>query len=297
MERWNRDRYPSWNQLQAHYQGLCHYFRVPNQGAPGARHTLDLAAVAHALETRPRKLYASLKVLHQEGLVHFTEEREDYAYLQLVATPEAVWHYKQNQPRSTALLDYVLRTHGGKAYSEEVRFLPTNWRMRFGLSPEQLETRLRRLVQQEVIAYRPAVGEPTLRFRVPRHALSRREVNWEKYEFLRAQNDHRLREMLRYIDGPEVCRSLFIQQYFGEKAHQPCGRCDVCIGRHKTRVSDGEYSDIQRAILAFLHQRPTSYRDVLSQVKAGTPGQREKVLRYLLDKEIVKLEKGKLRVG
>ena len=298
MERWNQDRYPTWDQLQAHYQALCGHFRVSTQGYDSTRHLLDLVSLAKKFQTPPRKLYASLKVLHQEGLLHFTEEREDFAYLQLTTTPEALWRYKQSYPRHADLLDYLLRSHGGKAYVEEVSLLPSQWAMRFGWSAEELNQRLHELMRHEVLTYRPAAQEPTIRFLQPRHRLTRQEVDWQKYEFLRERSEQRLREMLRYVDSQEVCRSLFIQQYFGEKAHEPCGRCDVCIGRHKTKVSDDEYSTLQAAILRQIRQAPVSYRDLLFHLRAGTPAQREKVLRYLMDKQIVVMgEGGKLQMG
>ena len=287
LKRWNAERYPSWEQLQQHYQKLCSYYRISAQGGHSPVHLLDLGGVAAELEISPRRLYASLRVLSLERLVEFSEDSDDYGYLQLTATPEAVWHYKHNQPGSAPLLDYLLRLYGGEAYTQEVRFVPVHWAMRFGWSVEELEQRLRRLVQADVLTYLPPSGQPTLRFLQPRHLLTRREINWEKYEFLRQQNDRRLAALLRYVETTAVCRSLLIQQYFGEQAHEPCGRCDVCIGRHKTQVKDQEFKDIQRAILAFLHRRPASYRDTLLQVKAGSPAQREKVLRYLMDKQIV----------
>jgi ATP-dependent DNA helicase RecQ len=287
LQRWNRDRYPSWEQLQQHYQQLCTHFRVPNQGYDRSVHLLDLGGLASDLDLSPRKLYASLRVLNLEGLVAFAEDSDDYGYLQVTATPESVWHYKQNQPSSQAMLDYLLRIYGGEAYTQEVRFLPVHWAMRFGWTVEELEQKLQRLVQHEVLTYMPATGQPTLRFLRPRHLLTQAEVNWSKYQFLQAQNDRRLAALIGYVENTEVCRSLVIQHYFGEKAHDPCGRCDVCMGRHQTKVNDGEFRDIQRAIMAYLHRGPASYRDTLLQVTSGTPAQREKVLRYLIDKQLI----------
>lgn len=287
MQRWSADRYPTWEQLQRHYQELCNYFRVPNQGMNKATHVLDIAELARSLDTPPRKLYASLKVLHQEGLVHFTEDREDYAYIQVTASPDALHRYKSNWPRSVDLLDHLLRSFGGKAYTEEVPFLPRQWAMRFGWDMEELNRRMQRLMEHEVLSFRPAFNEPTLAFLQPRHVLTQKEINWEKYEFLKQRNRQRLEEMLSYVKETKVCRSLMIQQYFGEKAHQPCGRCDVCIGRTRTKVSDTEYTFLQNAILAYISGNRVSYRDVLDKMKDGTPAQREKVLRYLIDKELV----------
>jgi ATP-dependent DNA helicase RecQ len=93
--------------------------------------------------------------------------------------------------------------------------------------------------------------------------------------------------MKDYIQQDQICRSLLIQQYFGENAHQPCGKCDVCIGRNKTKVNDGEFKTIQKALMERLNLSALSYRDLIIAVNRGSPAQREKVLRYLMDKEVI----------
>jgi len=102
----------------------------------------------------------------------------------------------------------------------------------------------------------------------------------------------------RYAVGDDCRERALLAHFDASSDARPCGRCDVCIGRHKTKVSDDEYSTLQAAILRQIRQAPVSYRDLLSQLKEGTPAQREKVLRYLMDKQIVVMgEGGKLQMG
>ena len=93
--------------------------------------------------------------------------------------------------------------------------------------------------------------------------------------------------MLRYVENKSMCRQLMIQQYFGEKASEPCGRCDVCIGRFKSKVADSEFESIKKAVVAFIQAKTPRYRDVLAECRVGSPAQREKVLRYLLDQKVI----------
>ncbi|MEM9987225.1 MAG: ATP-dependent DNA helicase RecQ, partial [Bacteroidota bacterium] len=46
MERWSKDKYPSWEQLQSHYQQLCNHFRIPNSVPSSQAHLLDIAGLA-----------------------------------------------------------------------------------------------------------------------------------------------------------------------------------------------------------------------------------------------------------
>ena len=163
------------------------------------------------------------------------------------------------------------------------------------MSTDQLGEQLKRLADYKLIYFQPARSKPVIRFPVARYQLNHQSLDWAKYTFLKKQSEDRFHALLQYVEGIEICRSLTIQQYFGEQDHHPCGRCDVCIGRHKTKVSDKEFHQIHRAFITLLQAQPLTYRDALIRVEKGTPHQREKVLRYLLDKNIIQASpKGEL---
>ncbi|MEZ4829895.1 MAG: ATP-dependent DNA helicase RecQ [Bacteroidia bacterium] len=287
MKRWSRDKYPTWEQLNHHYHQLCNYFQVPNSGEDGEQHPLIMGELAPAVQIPALLLYNSLRLLHQEGEISFQEDADDFGYIQFAATPEDLLIYKQQHPSLAGLIDFMLRTLGGESYIQEVRFLPAFWAGKLEIGTDALQKQLERLAQHRIIFYQPPTGLPSIRFLRPRHLLNKKSMNWEKYQFLREQNERRLQEMLNYVHETEVCRSLMIQHYFGEVSHTPCGKCDVCIGRNKTKVTDGDYQQIQAAIISYVKSGAVTYRRVINEVREGTPAQREKVLRYLLDKEVV----------
>lgn len=297
MARWNREKYPSWEQLTEHYRGLCNHFQIATEGRVDTLHDFDTTEVCEALGVSAIPLYNSIRVLHNEGLLLFTEESDDFAYLQVIARPEDLLIYKQHHPQSVEVLDFILRSLGGEVYTNEKRFLPEPWARQLDLPPLELHYQLERLAQRGLIHYQASTEQPTIRFLMPRQKLSRALLNWDKYDFLRTQSETRFKEMLRYVDNSSICRQLFIQQYFGEQAYDPCGKCDVCIGRHKTRVADHDFQTIRAALLAFIAAESPSYRDAINQTRGGTPAQKEKILRALLDsKEVLADRFGRLKV-
>ena len=288
LTRWSKEKYPPFEQVQTHFEGICKYLNIPLNEVIDSLYEVDLHEMAQALNSRAASLYRSLQILHQEGIIQFNEDKDDFGYLQITATPESVLQYKEQHPQSERLIDFLLRTLGGQVYSEEQRFLPKNWSRKLNYPPKELREILSRLDQHHLISFIPPKGKPSLRVLGLRRKLTKEELNWDKYNFLKEQEANRLKEMLTYISQKTLCRSLFIQQYFGEKDHLPCGKCDVCIGRNKTQVSDPEFASIQKALVQYVHQHPKIlYRDILQKVTQGSPPQREKVLRYLLDKQVI----------
>jgi ATP-dependent DNA helicase RecQ len=50
-----------------------------------------------------------------------------------------------------------------------------------------------------------------------------------RFVTLRTQDGRRLDRMAEYV-GSHECRAVFLRQYFGEDAGEPCGLCDICRG-------------------------------------------------------------------
>jgi len=290
LSAWQREKYPTWPQLQAHYKKLCEYYTLGTGGISGHQKLpFDIQTLAEKTGEAIMPLNASLRVLHQERLIDLDEESDDFGYLCITAQPESVLAFKRNQPKSAEIVDFLLRQVGGAAYLDEVSFLPNRWLEKLGWNDaDRLHQALETLVRSDLVTYRRPVATPTLSFLKPRQTLSKHALHWDRYEFLRAEGEKRLQAMLHYLSNTEECRSLLLQRYFGEKSDKPCGVCDVCIGRHKTTISDSEWPVLQQAILAFVRQETApTYRDALQHIPVGTPAQREKVLRFLLDKAIV----------
>lgn len=287
IKRWSAEKYPDWRQLAKHYKALCDFYRIPNMGEVDLVVGLDMAGLSKAAQSPALALYHSLRIFHNEGLLALHEDSDDYAYVQVIAAPTDILLFKNQHPQLADFIDFLLRTLGGEVFNQAVRFFPDQWVRRLGINIQTLDLHLQRLAQYQLIEYVPATSEPTIRFFKPKHTLTKAEVNWPKYQFLREQQAIRLRELLRYVEGNKVCRSLIIQHYFGEQAHQPCGRCDVCIGRHKVKLNDQAFKQLMGAMMTYIREKDPTYRQVLHELPHGSPSQREKVLRYLLDKKIV----------
>ena len=113
------------------------------------------------------------------------EERDDYGYIQFIAPPNSVLIYKEHHPQLAELIDFMLRMLGGETYLQEVKFLPLFWTRILDINLESLEQKLRRLESHELITYTPPSSEPSIQFLSPRHSLTRKELNWDKYAFHR----------------------------------------------------------------------------------------------------------------
>ena len=155
------------------------------------------------------------------------------------------------------------------------------------LKPHEVYEILVNLNRQRVIHYVPRKKIPHITYlqrRVDRVVLSR-----EVYEERRDNYEQRCREMLRYAQQEEACRSSFMLNYFGEKDTSDCGRCDVCLSKRR--------ADTDIKVLT------ESLRQQIAAAKGLAPDQlnfegysttlRDRALAQLIDDEAVVMVDGR----
>jgi len=288
LEAWVKSKYPSWEQLEGHYQVLCNHFGIPNRNPPQRVFPLNLGSIAKVFQVQPIPFYNSVRLLDREGLISLNEQPEDSARVTINVPQKEVLGYKRRFPEHAWILDLLLRQLGGELFSEWMRFVPGILARTSQVEEEDLLEGLQILRKRGVIGYFPPMGQPGVRFLQPRLPLNKRVVNWEKYTFLTEQAEVRFEAVKSYIETPATsCRSRQLETYFGEKTSEDCGKCDYCLERYDPKASvRSAVEEIQRLLAG----GPVYYWDLLAAMKVGSEEERRALLRQLLDE-------GKLTLG
>ncbi|MEM6262519.1 MAG: ATP-dependent DNA helicase RecQ [Bacteroidota bacterium] len=286
-KRWLQEKYPPFEQVRAHYEAACAHYRIPKKGTVRKTAPFDIQELANSAQSPLLPLYHSLKILDREGLLNLQEEADDYARIRITASPADILHYCRTNERLGKILDYALRNLGGELYQTERRFLPGTWANQLGWQAAALQTALHKLSTLGLIFYQPPRGFPIIQFFEPQRSLQQADLNWDKYTFLKNQAQRRFASINHYLTSQDICRSVAIQSYFGEKDATSCGKCDVCIGRYKRHLTYAHLAPLSKAIIAYVEAHGPTYRKVVLEVTEGTPTQREQTLRMLLDKQLI----------
>lgn len=287
LSDWALEKYPPFETVADSYDRLCDIFRIPNVGAVEAIHGFDVGQAATKAGIPARTFYHALRILDNEGVLNFEENPDNFALIRFRIGPRAVLEFKERHPAYAKLVDFILRNSGGEVYIQEISFLPASWAGRLKIRQEELEEQLRFMGERGWIDYQPARALPQIRFFQPRHRLTRNELNWHKYNFLQDLGKTRLEKMLEYVGPAGGCRSRFIQQYFGEKTTENCGKCDLCqaVGRPAlTRDA------IHARILVELEQGPVTYREMLKRIEGEAGDALEACLRELIDRRVIRVD-------
>ncbi len=287
LENFVSEKYPDWDTLNRHFDLLCEFYDVQADGPPAELLKLDLPAIAEKKRVNPVKLYNSIQILDQAGLMMLNEQPDDYAYLQILVRPQEILLYKERYADRAFLLDFILRNLGGGVYQDDMRFLPAVWARMLDLELEKLNEYLLQFAARGIISYRASTSMPMLRMLTRRRRLIMEEVGWNKLEFLRQRAQDRFAAMLEYVTFPgKNCRSRILETYFGELGTKECGKCDYCLAKARP-VGATLISELSTAILAYIGNDEIEMRLLIDNVKEGTRDQRIELVREMLDKHIL----------
>ena len=131
------------------------------------------------------------------------------------------------------------------------------------LSLDEVGEALKQLRRMHVINYIVSARSPMIYFDEERLPTADIYIAPETYTRRKELMHERFEQMLRYAEQENECRSLFIGQYFGDGHNEPCGVCDICIARRKSKGGNSSpATDYRKQILALLEERAMSPKEV-----------------------------------
>jgi len=110
-----------------------------------------------------------------------------------------------------------------------------------------------------------------------REATERVVLGKEAYDDRRERYISRVKSVLDYAREENNCRNQILLAYFGEKDSKPCGKCDICLKKKETQLTDEDFETIRLAI----HQTLSTEELTLNALVKKIPFKEPKVLQVI----------------
>lgn len=120
----------------------------------------------------------------------------------------------------------------------------------------------------------------TVNFLRPRESNYIKNILWKEFEAFQIAQWKKLQDIIYYTSQNEICREKLILQYFGEKAIERCGECDVC----KTNKNKNENLT---EILNFLKDSPKSIHQIIMHFNSYSKEEIIDAVQTLLNEEAI----------
>ena len=229
-----------WNQLQEKkippiqviknvFQDLADFVQLPVGMGEQQQFLFDFELFC--LQFKWDKIIArnALQWIEQEGHVKFSPSSFKPTLVQVIENRISIQLFEKQYPETGFVLQTLLRTYGGILDSPQY----INEGVLAKLLQRDIEfvqTQLYQLQQYGMISLEQKANQPIVQFRWNRASAEFMTLNLDEYQARKLAFEDRIQAMRDYLGNRLVtCRSVFLAKYFGEKAPQSCGICDLCI--------------------------------------------------------------------
>lgn len=165
------------------------------------------------------------------------------------------------------------------------------------LTTERVHELLRMLWRMHVIRYIPASRTPMIYLDSERLPTSDLFIAPETYRHRYDMTLARIEGMLHYATASDKCRSVMLQEYFGDKEAVPCGVCDVCLERRRANNIDESHDNLEDRIRNTLISRALNIKELVTELALESSEVVEKVDKMVREGKISLSERGKLKIN
>lgn len=228
--------YPPIEFLRRVYQCLANYFQLAIGAQSLRSHDFEISDFANTYQLPLLDSFYALKVLEEEGLIALNESFFAPSRAHFLVNPQRLYEVQIQHAKLDPVVKILLRTHGGNLFSEYFTIHEARLAKAAGMDEAVLIKSLLELAKMEVLDYEPRKDRPQLTFLTERYDAATLPLNFKRITLRRELTLHKATQMVAYAHQTRICRTQFIQAYFGEFSDESCGVCDLCVEEKKASL-------------------------------------------------------------
>jgi ATP-dependent DNA helicase RecQ len=282
-------RFPPIKNIQNIYQCLVDYLQIPVGIGEGNYYDFNLNEFVKNFNLNVFAVINTLKMLEQEGYISFNENIFLPSKIYFTTTKESLSEFENSHSQLEPLIKCLLRTYEG-IYDNKVSINEKLISKLLRVPLNEVKEKLFQLQSFHIIEYKQQKETPQVYFITNRAPAQYLTINYERYKQRKDNFTKRVETMNNYLNTSSVCRSKFIGNYFGDAEIKDCGICDNCLKKKSLNISEKEFIIIKESILKVLSDENAIVQNVLQLCKNIKKEKLWKVMEYLQDEKIIRIE-------
>ena len=280
--------YPPTDFLKRVYQCLANYFQLAVGSNMLSSFDFDLAEFCHAYQLGVLETFYALKVLGEEGFVEINESFFSPSRVHFRVDPSRLYEIQIAYAKLDPVVKMLLRTYGGNLFSEYLKIQEGKLAKSLEMKESELVKALQQLEKLEVMDYDQRKDKPQLTFLTNRYDAGKLPLNHSRIAARKELTLNKAKSMVEYAHQTRICRTQFIQEYFGEKTDAACGICDVCIEKRKLQEPETQEDRMKMKILETLAESgELSEQGLFEKINKPASDSNLRLIRQLIDQGLV----------
>jgi len=276
------DTFPGKEMVLKVYEALGNYLEIGVGSGLDKVFPFDIGDFCSKFKLPILISFNCLKILQQAGYIELTDEQDSSSRVLFTVRKDDLYKTKQT-PEQDRLIHILLRSYTG-LFTDLAGINEDTIAKRLDWTHDKVYEQLVGLAKERIIQYIPRKKTPFLTFVREREATGRVILGKEAYDDRRERYIARIKSVLDYAKEENICRSQVLLSYFGEKDTKPCGKCDICLKKKETQVTNDDFETIRLAIQQLLTLEELSINALVKKIPYKEPKVLQ-VIRFMMDND------------
>ncbi|PZX51871.1 ATP-dependent DNA helicase RecQ [Algoriphagus ratkowskyi] len=274
--------YPPIDFVRRVYQCLANYYRIAVGSNMLSSFDFEWSEFANTYQLGVLETFYALKLLEEEGFIGLSESYYSPSKIHFTVDPSRLYEIQIAYVKLDPVVKIMMRTYGGNVFSEYIKIQESKLAKSLNVSESEVIKSLKQLEQLEVMVYDQRKDKPQITFLTPRYDAGKMPLNFKRIELRRALTLDKAQSMAKYGQQTNLCRTQFIQEYFGEKTDQQCGVCDICLALRKAIQPEAAETKLRNKILETISEAgELTERQLFESIRLPMAEKNLRVLRIL----------------
>lgn len=246
--------YPPIDFLKRVYQCLANYYQLAVGSNMLSSFDFDLSDFCNTYQLTVLDTFYALKVLAEEGFVEINASFFSPSRVHFQVNPSRLYEVQIAYAKLDPVVKVLLRTYGGNLFSEFIKIQEGKIAKALSVREADVVKALQELQKLEVMDYDQRKDKPQLTFLTHRYDAGKLPFNVARINLRKELTIEKAKRMVGYANQTKICRTQYIQEYFGESTDEQCGICDVCIEAKKKRAPESHEERIKDRMVETLRE-------------------------------------------
>lgn len=257
--------FPPLDYIEDIYHKVHVFFDIPYDTGGGRQLKFDFEEFCRRFRLQRSAAWYAIVYIGRTGHWTLSEDIDIATKVQIRADRNELYDMEFHDPRMSVLLETLMRKYTG-IFSWPVPVDEDYVSGLLGVSVPALRQLLYGLSLEHVIKYIPSDHATVLYLHHDRLRPKNVNLDPDRYDMLKKSCLARMDRMIGYIQEEDVCRSVYLLDYFGQKESDRCGTCDVCRSDAAVRGSaelsvpvSGPPEELEDRLISYIESKGGSY--------------------------------------
>ncbi|WP_166963463.1 RecQ family ATP-dependent DNA helicase [Yeosuana marina] len=270
------------------YRKLSNYFQIPYGEGAYSTYDFDFNSFCKTYNFGNMLCYNALLLLDRTSIINLSKQFQNQVSLQITASNSVVFRYLETHHDKVLIVKSMLRMYGG-IFDHDTKINTLRIAEKASTKEAVVISVLKQLQKDEIIALNLSKTDAQITFIEPRE--DDKTIN-RIADMIEQQNNLKklqVNAVLDYIKNDDICKSVQLLSYFGEKNVNPCGICSVCTSTKKPSKTLNTKA-LKNQIIESLETKNLSSREMISMLDYSEKDIKD-MIQMLLEHNIISITK------